>query len=131
MDTVLQTLQDDLKALRRALKKESNPRVAKKQLREEAERLGRSWFRDIEPELRRRAAFPEELLRKYAGGCERLIKLSAPNNQAKSYLETIDALVRSMRGELILPLQASPGSGAAATVFQSFVASLKDPEESA
>lgn len=131
MDAVLQTFQDDLKTLRRALKKESNPRVAKKQLREEAERLGRGWFKDIEPELRRRAAFPEELLKKYAGGCERLIKLSAPNNQATSYLETIDALVKPMRGELILPIQASPASGAAPTVFQSFVATLKDPEESA
>lgn len=131
MDAVLQKFRDDLKALRRTLRRESNPRVAKRQLREEAERLGRDWFRDIEPELRRRAAFTDDLLKKYSGGCERLIKLSAPNNLVTSYLEAVDGLVKPMRGELILPLQASVSSGSAPTVFQSFVASLKDPEESA
>lgn len=131
MDAVLTTFQSDLKALRRALKNESNPRVAKKRLREEAERLGRWWFKEIEPELRRRGTVSEELLKKYAGGCERLIKLSAPNNQAKNYLETIDDLVRRIRDELILPIQASADVGPSPTVFQSFVASLNDPNESA
>ena len=131
MDSVLQTFHEDLKALRRALKSETNPQVAKKSLRQEAERLGRQWFKDIEPELQRRSTFPAETLKRYATGCERLIKLSAPNNLCTSYLEAIDALVKPMRSELIVPLQASPENRSSPTVFESFVASLKDPEESA
>lgn len=126
----LQTFHTDLKALLRTLKKESNPRVAKKHLREEAERLGKGWFSDIEPELRRRSLFSDELLAKYAGGCQRLIKLSSPNHSVTNYKNTIETLVKPMQDDLILPIQTSLNTGAAPTVFQSFVTSLKDPEES-
>ncbi|MGI0015026.1 MAG: hypothetical protein ACREBU_16530, partial [Nitrososphaera sp.] len=84
MDSVLQTFHEDLKALRRALKSETNPRVAKKSLRQDAEQLGRQWFKNIEPELQRRRSFPAETLKRYATSCERLIKLSAPNNLCTS-----------------------------------------------
>ena len=131
MDTVLQTLQTELKELRHALRSETTLRVSKKSMRQEAERLGRFWFTDIEAKLRRQNSFSAELLKKYAEGFERLIKLSAPNNLRTSYLETVDALVKPFRAELILPLQVSSTSGAQPTVFESFVASLKDPEESA
>src|ERR1035438_4729952 len=97
MDSVLQTFHEDLKALRRVLKSETNPQVAKISLRQNAERLGRQWFKDIEPALQQRSTFPAETLKRYATGCERLIKLSAPNNLRTSYLETIEALVKPMR----------------------------------
>ncbi len=131
MDSLLQTLQEDLKVFRRALRAETNPRVAKKSLRQEAERLGRQWFNTIEPELQRRRVFSVELLKKYSSGFERLIKLSAPNNLSTSYLETVEALAKPIRTELILPLQVNSAVTPPPTVFESFVASLKDPEESA
>lgn len=131
MDSVLQTFHDDLKALRRALKAETTHQVAKRSLREEAERIGTLWFKDIEPGLQRLGSVSADALKKYAVACERLIRLSAPNNLRSSYLETLDALVKPMRNELILPIQASAGVASAPTMFDSFVASLKDPEESA
>lgn len=131
MDSVLQSFHKDLKALRRALKAETAPRVAKKSFRDEAERIGQRWFKEIEPGLQHAANIPADSLKKYATACERLIKLSAPNNLRSSYLETLDAVVKPMRNELILPIQASVGSASTPTLFDSFVASLKDPEESA
>jgi hypothetical protein len=130
MDATLKTFHDDLKQFRRALKSETTPQVAKKGLRQEAERLGQKWFNEIEPGLHKRTAFSDDLLRKYAGGFQRLIKLSSPNNQRTSYLETVESLVKPMRDELIMPLQLT-SSHAVPTVFESFVAGLKDPEESA
>jgi hypothetical protein len=129
MDANLKALHDDLKQLRRTLKSEKTPQVSKKGLRQEAERLGQTWFSEIEPGLHQTASFSDDLIRKYSVGFQRLIKLSAPNNQRTSYLETVESLVKSMRDELIMPLQLTP-SRSAPTVFESFVASLKDPEES-
>ncbi len=130
-NATLQALHEELKALRRALRGEENPRVAKKSLRHEAERLGRHWFDKVQPDLARTNAISVELLKKYDTGFERLIKLSAPNNLRTSYLETVEALAKQIRIELILPLQTSGANRSPPTVFESFVASLKDPVESA
>lgn len=128
MDSQLHQFHEDLKALRRALKAEANPKVAKKGLREQAEKLGIRWATEIVPELQRRYAFPAERIQVYSAACSRLIKLSAPNNAKASYIEVLDSLIKPMRDELIIPIKSGVGSPSA---FMTFVASLKDPGESA
>ncbi len=130
MDATLKTFHDDLKALKRDLKAEENPRVAKKGLRERAEELGSRWFSELAPGLSK-LGFSAELVEKYSAACARLIKLSAPNNLKKSYLESIDVLVKPMRDELILPIKSGVVSSQAVSPFNEFVANLEAAEESA
>lgn len=130
MDEQLKIFHEELKALRRDLKAETKRAVAKKALRERAETLGSRWFGDLSPGLSQ-LGFSAEILERYSAACARLIKLSAPNNLKKSYLEALDSLVKPMRDELILPIQSGAVSGAATSPFNDFVSSLEGAEESA
>jgi hypothetical protein len=130
MVSLIEKLYDDLKAFKRELTADNNPRVAKHHLRLRAEQLGQFWFDEVLPELDNMSLASEETIEKYSTACERLIRLSAPNNHKKSYLETIDNLVRPMRDELIVPAKAHRPMSQSQTLFETFVASLKDPEES-
>jgi len=130
VDAKLKAFQDDLKALRRDLKAEENPQVAKKCLRERAEALGSQWFGELSPGLLQ-LGFPAELVEKYSAASARLIKLSAPNNLKKSYLETLDILIKPMRDELILPIKSGAISSVALSPFNEFVANLEGAEEGA
>ena len=130
MDSLLRQYHDDLKALRRALKAESARLVGRKSLRDRAAQLGKRWSAEIVPELIRRYSFPADALQKYSAASARLIKLSSPNNSKASYLASLESLIKPMRDELILPLQ-SGALARAPSAFEAFVATLKDPEESA
>jgi hypothetical protein len=129
VDDQIKKFHDDLKILRRDLKNETNPQVAKKGLRSQAEELGSRWFNDISPALSK-LGFSAELVDKYSAGCARLIKLSAPNNLRTSYLEVLDALIRPMRDDLILPIKSGAVSPSTSP-FNEFVSQLEGAEESA
>jgi hypothetical protein len=128
---LLETFYEDLKAFRKALKDDPNLRITKKSQRERAEQLGSRWFEEIGPDLARLTAFPPETLKKYSESCEHLIKLSAPNNRKTSYLATLEALIKPMRNELIIPIKSGAGGTTSPSAFDSFVSSLTNPEESA
>jgi hypothetical protein len=126
----LQSLLEELKALRRDLKAESVRRVAKRDLRERAAALGRRWHQDFAPRLTSSSSLPADSLDRYSGGFTRLIKLSAPNNRRKSYLDALDALIRSFRDDLVIPAQQGALAAPAPTAFESFFSSIASPEES-
>ena len=130
MDAKIKAFQDDLKVFRRDLKAETNPRVAKKGLCKRAEDLGSRWFAELSPGLSH-LGFAAELTDKYSAASARLIKLSAPNNLKKSYLETLDVLIKPMRDELILPIKSGASSRVALSPLNEFVANLEGAEESA
>jgi hypothetical protein len=127
MNSSLQVFHDNLKSLRRSLKTYNQDQVAKKQFRQDAERYGSQWFSDLLPKLAGR--FPPEVLEKYSSACARLIKLSSPNNLKKSYIETLDAIIKPLRDEIIIPIKS--GTATPQTLFAAFVAKLSDPGESA
>jgi hypothetical protein len=129
METTLQEFHDALKALRRVLKAAESLQVGKKSVRSEASRLGKLWLNDISRELTTKHTIAAETLEKYSALCTKLIKLSAPNNRKISYVTTLDALIKPMRSELIVPIQAG-ANRKAPSAFEAFVASLSDPGES-
>jgi hypothetical protein len=121
----------DLKQLRRDIKAESVPQIAKKSLRERAEALGSRWFSDLSPRLASHTSFSAELLDKYSGGFARLIKLSAPNNLKTSYINALDGLVKPFRNELVLPTQkAQPETGSGGS-FDAFFSGISNTDENA
>ena len=119
----------DLKQLRRDIKAESVSQIAKRTLREHAEGLGSKWFSDLSPRLASNTSFSAELIEKYSRGCARLIKLSAPNNLKKSYVEALDDLIKPFRNELILPAQQRQAGGSSAGSFDTFFSEISDAEE--
>lgn len=127
MEDELGRLLDNLKGLRKSLKAETVPQVAKKLFRAKANELGSLWHRDFSPKLR--SAVGAEVCDRYDAGFTRLIKLSAPNNLRSSYLETLSALTSRFRDELIIPAKQGSFSAAAPSTFDSFFASLGNPEE--
>ena len=70
-----------------------------------------------------------DVLRPYQEGFTRLIKVSAPNNLRRSYLDTLDALIRPFRADLIIPAQQGVIGAASPTAFDTFFASISNPEE--
>ena len=93
----LKTFLDDLKRLRRDIKAEKVDRIAKKNLRTRGEQLGSRWFSDFSNALSQTFGISAQVLEKYAENCGHLIALSSPNNLKKSYVETLDAIIKPFR----------------------------------
>lgn len=127
----LKAFLEDLKALRRDVKAERVSAISKKDIRERAEELGSRWFSDLAPVLASSTYFSAELVERYSAGCVRLIRLSAPSNLRKSYVDTLDDLIKPFRNELILPVQQGFGEGSASSTFAAFFTGIADADESA
>jgi hypothetical protein len=128
VETQLQVLLEDLKGLRKDLKAETVPQVGKKSLRDRANELGSKWHREMSPKLR--SAISTDICDRYDAAFTRLIKLSAPNNLRSSYLDTLNELIPPFRDELIIPAQQGSLATPPPSAFDSFFASLANPDES-
>lgn len=128
----LKSFLDDLKSFRKDLKAETTLQVAKKALRSRAEDLGSRWFNEISPLVTSAGGFSAALVEQYSTGCARLIKLSSPNNLRKSYLITLDQLIKPFRNDLVLPAQqGTSGTNGTNSEFDAFFSNLSDQQESA
>jgi hypothetical protein len=125
----IQRFLSDLKDLRRKVKAEPGDRIAKGALCKRADQLGSQWFDEVEATVGG-GSVDEQKFTKYRTASKQLIKISAPNNLKSSYVRALDSLIKPMRNELIIPLKAGPAAHGSSP-FTSFVASLKNPEESA
>jgi hypothetical protein len=128
MEKDLAQLLEDLKGLRKTLKTETVPRVSKKAIRDRANELGTRWHRDLGPKIR--SAIPPDVSDRYDAAFTRLIRLSAPNNLRSSYLEALNSLIPPFRDQLIIPAQQGSLSLPTPSAFDTFFASLANPEES-
>ena len=126
----LKTFLEDLKALRKDLKAEKVARVAKRGLRARAEQIGSRWFGDFSSALCQSSGISTDVLEKYTQGCGRLIALSSPNNLKKSYIETLDALIKPFRNELILTVQRGSSASPSLVLLHNILGTLPDAQES-
>jgi hypothetical protein len=125
----LKTFLDELRTLRKEVKAEKVAQIAKKHLREKAERLGSKWCSDLSGTLSHTAGISPKVLEKYTKRCTRLIVLSSPNNLKTSYIETLDELIKPFRKELILPLQQAPSVTGSLALLHRILDALPDPKE--
>ena len=125
----LEALLTRAKALRKLLKAEANPNVAKVALRSEAKDLGSTWHKDFALALKH--SLPSESLDVYNKQFTRLIKLSGPNNSRASYLAALDLIIKPFNDELLIPSQQGALWTSAPTAFDTFFAGLSNPDESA
>jgi hypothetical protein len=121
-------LQEDLRALGRAVKAETASSISRQSIRAEALRLGQSWFSEVRPAIEG-SVIPVQTLDRYGKGFQRLVKISSPNNLKTSYLDTLEGLTKKFKAEILLPLQTAPPPPPRETsVFDEMFASLGDAD---
>jgi len=103
--------------------------VSVKSIREHTEDLSRRWHDEIEPRLRGRFLLQDTTLDSYKAHFQRLFKLSAPNNLAKSYLVEIDAVLKSFRDALMFPVHSHVDAPVAGTSLGSMLQGLSFPDQ--
>jgi len=125
----LRNTRSQLSALRKDIRAEKGERISRKELRERAEVLGTRWFDKLSPALAEEPALSPDIVERYSNGFRRLVKLSAPNNWKKSYVATLDELLRDFRDELILPIQTGAPEPSKQSPVRTMLAGLPSPEE--
>jgi len=107
LDT-LRILQKDLVTLRKEVSSVKTDRVSRTSIRNKAEKIGSTWFSEFSEALVAKHGLSPDLIEMYSQHFGHLIKISAPNNFKKSYTDTLRAVLKSFRDDLIIPLQTHP-----------------------
>lgn len=127
----LRTLQRELGALRKEVSAVETDRIAKASIRKEAEELGSSWFSEFSEVLATQQGLSPELIEAYSQQFGRLIKVSAPNNLKKSYVQILHTVLKRFRDDLIIPLQLQPKTPAKTPLLAELLGVLPSAEENA
>lgn len=93
--------------------------------------MGSCWFAEYSEALVSQHGLSAELIERYSQYFGRLIKISAPNNLKKSYVEVLRALLRSFRDDLIIPLQLQPKGPTQTPLLAELLGVLPSAEENA
>lgn len=129
MLTDLQAFHAALQSLHKAIRNERGTQIAKKALRTNTEKLATTWLNQFAPLLADQQGINLDKLAEYTTAFQRLLKLSAPNNQRKSYLDTLRPVVKGFRDDFTLPVQSAPSTQPSATLLGKIFATLPDPKE--
>lgn len=125
----LRNLQTDLQTLRTEVSLVKAGRIAKKDILKKAETIGARWFSDFAGQLVGQFGIDSNLVESYSHHFGHLIKISAPNNLKKSYVETLHSILKAFRDDLIIPLQTRPKSAAKASLLTKVLEGLPSPVE--
>ena len=105
MIDTLRTLQRDLRALLKEVSSVETDRIAKKSIRDKAEGIGSRWFSEFAEVLVKQHGLSKDLIESYSQHFHHIIKISAPSNLKKSYIDSLHAILKAFRDDLIIPLQ--------------------------
>ena len=127
----LRTIQRELGELRKQVSAVKTDRIANASIRSKAEELGSRWFSEVSETLASQQGFSPELIEAYSQQFGRLIKVSAPNNLKKSYVQILHAILKRFRDDLIIPLQLRPKGQVNTPLLSELLGVLPSPEENA
>jgi hypothetical protein len=125
----LRKLHKDLSLLRKEVSLVKTNSISKVSIRQQAECLGTEWFSRFSETLLNESDISPDLVETYSQQFGRLIKISAPNNLKKSYTDTLSAILKSYRNDLIIPLQTNPKKSVKATLLSEVLEALPPSEE--
>jgi hypothetical protein len=131
MVDALRILQKDLATLRREVSSVRSDRISKISIRNRAEKIGSTWFSDFSGALVAQYGVSPDLIESYSQHFGRLIKISAPNNLKTSYIDTLHAVLKSFRDDLVIPLQTHPKGAAKASLLAEVLEALPSAAENA
>lgn len=127
----LRTIQRELGELRKQVSAVKTDRIAKASIQSKAEELGSRWFSEFSEALASQQGLSPELIEAYSQQFGRLIKVSAPNNLKKSYVQILHAILKRFRDDLVIPLQLRPKGAVKAPLLSELLGVLPSPEENA
>jgi hypothetical protein len=110
----------ELKRLKNEIKKEQSDRIHKESLRVRSEGLSNMWFSEIQNIIKNYDFISSDTMKKYQDYFARLIKISAPSNRKKSYLETLDNIIRGFSDDLIMPIITNHSNIQPKNLFSNF-----------
>lgn len=120
----------DLKTLKSQINKEKGPRVSKKALCAEAERLSTFWFSDLVPVLSKQVILKPDI-EAYSTHFHSLLRLSKPNNLKTRHAEVIGLCLKKFSDVLIIPIQKQPKVQKEVSALAKMLSGLSDAEEDA
>jgi hypothetical protein len=124
----LEAILQRTKTLRKDMKAETNTRVFKKGLRDEAAALGSDWHKNYASFLKH--SLSSQLIDKYGALYTRLLQLSVAGSQRAAYLETIEAIIKPFNDDVMIPSQQGALGAAAPSSFDTFFGGLSNADES-
>src|SRR6266478_1823031 len=130
LDT-LRILQKDLNILRKEVSSVRTDRISKKSICNKAEKIGSRWFSEFSEALVTQHGLSPDLIEAYSQHFGRLIKVRAPNNAKKSYADILNAVLKSFRDDLIIPLQTHPKGAPKVSLLSEVLDVLPSAAESA
>jgi len=125
----LRDLQKELQLLKKTVSAVTTRQVAKKSICSKAEELGSNWFSEYSEKLVNESGISPDVIENYSRHFGRLIKISGPSNLKKSYIETLQAILKSYRDDLIIPLQTQPKKRTKASLLSDILKDLPTPSE--
>lgn len=125
----LRKIHADLQMLRKEVAAVKGERISQKILRSKAEVIGSTWFSEFSEELAGNFGISTDRIETYSQHFGRLIKISGPNNLKKSYMETLQSLLKSFRDDLIIPIQTRPKDGTRTSLLAKILEGLPSTAE--
>ena len=117
------------KKLKSDIRKLEVTRVSRKDLKSRAEELATKWFSDLQPRLADEIGMSPETLEKYGEAAGQLLALVSNNNLKKTYLRTLDTVIKSFSAELIIPVQTNPTTVGSIALLHRLIADLPSRDE--
>lgn len=125
----LRAVQAQLKILRKQIAIDAKEFVSKQDLRDQAESIATTWFSELSPQLRDDGPVQAATIDAYDKHFKRVIKLASGTNRSKTYLSSVDLILKRFRDELVLPVQTRPKVTAAPSELGKLIATIPDPAE--
>lgn len=105
MLALLGELEKQARRLRDEVKNLKTQRINKKSVRDKAIKLADFWAEKIRSPLEHKFKLPPPIIGEYSKAFKHLWVLSRPNNLRKSYLFTLNSILRRFQDRLVLPVR--------------------------
>jgi hypothetical protein len=96
-------LEKELKRLEASIKQIKSQQVGRSSVKENAAKIARVWFEEIEPALTRFMVV-DATIQKYHAFFDKILSLSLAYSRKATYLSTISAILQDLRKEILLPI---------------------------
>ena len=127
----LESFRTKLKQLKKEVNSIPGDRVSRKGATTLADEIATTWVEELRSPLEHKVRIDSVLIQETAEHMRQLHILSRPNNHKKSYLKTINAVLRKFDDKFILPIKQSYQEEASSALsLHELIPDLATPEES-
>lgn len=123
----LTRFRDDLKSLRRNIKKNRGEMIHQKKLREIASAMVTQWNENVRSPLEHKFRLPSEDINEMAKQMEKLALLSLGSNRRTSYIRVLDSSLDEFNTRFMVPVMQPPPDMSTVFDIRNMFPNLSDP----